>query len=140
MIMAATMTGLSVSKMFMAGIIPGLLLGFGMCATCYILSVKRHYPKRDKRASLNGAVLACNERGHLGADHGGPSSCSASWAASSPPTEASIICVVYGLFVAVFIYRKMGPKEMYSCLKGYGFLCFRYHGSGWPLQTCSPSS
>ena len=34
MIMAATMTGLSVSKMFMAGIVPGLLLGFGMCATC----------------------------------------------------------------------------------------------------------
>ena len=33
------------------------------------------------------------------------------------PTEASIICVVYGLFVAVFIYRKMGPKEMYSCLR-----------------------
>ena len=48
MIMAATMTGLSVSKMFMAGIVPGLLLGFGMCATCYILSVKRHYPKHER--------------------------------------------------------------------------------------------
>ena len=30
MIMAATMTGLSVSKMFMAGIVPGLLLGLGL--------------------------------------------------------------------------------------------------------------
>ena len=115
MIMAATMTGLSVSKMFMAGIVPGLLLGFGMCATCYILSVKRHYPKRDKRASLAHVLHATKE---------------AIWALIMvaiilfgimggivTPTEASIICVVYGLFVAVFIYRKMGPKEMYSCLK-----------------------
>ena len=106
MIMAATMTGLSVSKMFMAGIVPGLLLGLGMCATCYILSVKRHYPKRDKRASLAHVLHATKE---------------AIWAlimvAIATPTEASIICVVYGLFVAVFIYRKMGPKEMYSCLR-----------------------
>ena len=115
MIMAATMTGLSVSKMFMAGIVPGLLLGFGMCATCYILSVKRHYPKRDKRASLAHVLHATKE---------------AIWALIMvaiilfgtmggivTPTEASIICVVYGLFVSVFIYRKMGPKEMYSCLK-----------------------
>ena len=115
MIMAATMTGLSVSKMFMAGIIPGLLLGFGMCATCYILSVKRHYPKRDKHASLAHVLHATKE---------------AIWALIMvaiilfgimggivTPTEASIICVVYGLFVSVFIYRKMGPKEMYSCLK-----------------------
>ena len=115
MIMAATMTGLSVSKMFMAGIVPGLLLGLGMCATCYILSVKRHYPKRDKRASLAHVLHATKE---------------AIWALIMvaiilfgimggivTPTEASIICVVYGLFVAVFIYRKMGPKEMYSCLR-----------------------
>ncbi len=115
MIMAATMTGLSVSKMFMAGIVPGLLLGFGMCATCYVLSVKRHYPKRDKHASLAHVLHATKE---------------AIWALIMvaiilfgimggivTPTEASIICVVYGLFVAVFIYRKMGPKEMYSCLR-----------------------
>ena len=115
MIMAATMTGLSVSKMFMAGIVPGLLLGFGMCATCYVLSVKRHYPKRDKHASLAHVLHATKE---------------AIWALIMvaiilfgimggivTPTEASIICVVYGLFVSVFIYRKMGPKEMYSCLR-----------------------
>ena len=115
MIMAATMTGLSVSKMFMAGIIPGLLLGFGMCATCYILSVKRHYPKRNTPPKWSHIWHATKE---------------AIWALIMvgiilfgimggivTPTEASIICVVYGLFVSVFIYRKMGPKEMYSCLK-----------------------
>ena len=115
MIMAATMTGLSVSKMFMAGIIPGIMLGVGMCATCYVLSVKRHYPKRESPASWSHILHATKE---------------AIWALIMvaiilfgimggivTPTEASIICVVYGLLVAVFIYRKMGPKEMYACLK-----------------------
>ena len=122
MIMAATMTGLSVSKMFMAGIVPGLLLGFGMCATCYILSVKRHYPKRNTPPKWSHIWHATKE---------------AIWALIMvgiilfgimggivTPTEASIICVVYGLFVAVFIYRKMGPKEMYSCLLINLFLIF----------------
>ncbi|OKZ72772.1 MAG: C4-dicarboxylate ABC transporter permease [Clostridiales bacterium 52_15] len=102
-------------KMFMAGIVPGLLLGFGMCATCYILSVKRHYPKRNTPPKWSHIWHATKE---------------AIWALIMvgiilfgimggivTPTEASIICVVYGLFVSVFIYRKMGPKEMYSCLK-----------------------
>ena len=113
--MYGLVTSVPVTDLFMAGIIPGLLLGFGMCATCYILSVKRHYPKRDKRASLAHVLHATKE---------------AIWALIMvaiilfgimggivTPTEASIICVVYGLFVSVFIYRKMGPKEMYSCLK-----------------------
>ena len=109
MIMAATMTGLSVSKMFMAGIVPGLLLGLGMCATCYVLSVKRHYPKRDKRASLAHVLHATKE---------------AIWALIMvaiilfgimggivTPTEVSIICVVYGLFVAVFSTARWAPRR-----------------------------
>ena len=99
----------------LVGHVPGLLLGFGMCATCYILSVKRHYPKRNTPPKWSHIWHATKE---------------AIWALIMvaiilfgimggivTPTEASIICVVYGLFVAVFIYRKMGPKEMYSCLK-----------------------
>ena len=115
MIMAATMTGLSVSKMFMAGIVPGILLGGSMCAMCYVLSKKRHYPKNERAATLREIL-------HSGKE--------AIWAIIMvgiilfgimggvvTPTEASIVCVVYGLLVAVFVYKKMGPKEMYSCLK-----------------------
>ena len=45
MIMAGTLTGISVSKMFVAGIIPGVLLGVGMMVIAYIISKKRGYPK-----------------------------------------------------------------------------------------------
>lgn len=41
----------SVGKMFMAGAIPGILLGLAYMVFCYIISLKRAYPCRDKRAS-----------------------------------------------------------------------------------------
>ncbi|MBQ9685342.1 MAG: TRAP transporter large permease [Oscillospiraceae bacterium] len=41
----------SVGKMFMAGAIPGILLGIAYMAFCYYISLKRKYPCREKRAS-----------------------------------------------------------------------------------------
>lgn len=115
MIIAATMTGLSVSKMFMAGIVPGVMMGGGMCFVCWKISKKRNYPKRDKRASFKEMVIAGKE---------------AIWAiimtaiilfgilgGAMTPTEASIVCVTYGLFVGFCIYRKMNLKSFYECLK-----------------------
>lgn len=42
----------SVGKMFLAGAIPGILLGIAYMILCYFISVKRNYPCRQKRASL----------------------------------------------------------------------------------------
>jgi tripartite ATP-independent transporter DctM subunit len=39
--------GLSIGKLFMGGLIPGLFLGVVLMIFCYILSVKRHYPKGE---------------------------------------------------------------------------------------------
>lgn len=44
MIIVGALSGLSVGQMFMAGAIPGILLGIGMMITCYILAVRRNYP------------------------------------------------------------------------------------------------
>ena len=118
MIMAATMTGLSVSKMFMAGIVPGLLLGLGMCATCYILSVKRHYPKHE-RSSWKKRLEVTKD---------------AIWALLMPvillggilsgiftPTEASIVTCVYSLIVGVFVYKEIKlsdvPRIVYTNMR-----------------------
>lgn len=115
MIMAATMTGISVSKMFVAGIVPGILMGGGMCIVSYVISKKRHYPKRDKMASI-GEII------HSGRE--------AIWAiimtliillgiigGIMTPTEASIVCIVYGTFVGFVIYRKLTLKTFYECLQ-----------------------
>ena len=45
MIIVGALSGISVGKMFIAGIIPGLLLGVGMLIITYILSVRRNYPR-----------------------------------------------------------------------------------------------
>lgn len=42
----------SVGKMFLAGAIPGVLLGIAYMILCYFISLKRNYPCRQKRASL----------------------------------------------------------------------------------------
>ncbi|GAA6482524.1 hypothetical protein K250101E9_52870 [Enterocloster aldenensis] len=101
MIMAATMTGLSVSKMFMAGIVPGILMGGGMALVSYIISKKRNYPKRDHMSSFSEILIIL-----LGIIGG-----------MVTPTEASIICIVYGTFVGFAIYRKLTLKTFYQCLQ-----------------------
>ena len=61
MIMAATMTGLSVSKMFMAGIVPGILMGGGMALVSYVISKKRKYPKREHMSSFREILKSGRE-------------------------------------------------------------------------------
>lgn len=115
MIIAATMTGLSVSKMFMAGLLPGVMLGAGMCFVCWYLSKKNNYPKRERMATMSEML-------HSGKD--------AFWAiimtliimvgiigGVMTPTEASIVCVTYGAIVSFFIYKKLTLKSAYVCLK-----------------------
>ena len=61
MIMAATMTGLSVSKMFMAGIVPGILMGGGMALVSYVISKRRKYPKREHMSSVREILKSGRE-------------------------------------------------------------------------------
>lgn len=115
MIMAATLTGLSVSKMFLAGIVPGILLGVGMIIVSVIISQKRHYPKEDQRSSLRQILKSGKE---------------SFWALLMTiiilvgiiggivtPTEASIIAVLYGILVGLFIYKELTPKRLLACMK-----------------------
>lgn len=108
MIIAATMTGLSVSKMFVAGAIPGVLLGAGMMIVSYYISCKRKHPK-EARSSMKEILIGAKD---------------AIWALLMTvlilvgiiggivtPTEASIIAVVYALVVGVFIYKELNLKN-----------------------------
>lgn len=109
MIIAATLSGLSVGKLFLAGVFPGLLLGLGMMVTAYLIARKRSYPKR-KRSSLRQIG-----KGFL----------DTFWALLMTiiilfgiiggiftPTEASIIAVLYALLVGLFVYRKLSYKRI----------------------------
>lgn len=102
MIIVGTLTGLSVGKMFLAGAVPGLLLGLGMMLTVYIISVRRNYPRGT----------------WLGFGHALRTSKAAFWAILMTgvilfgivggvftPTEASIIAALYAFVVGLFVYK-----------------------------------
>lgn len=109
MIVAGTLTGLSVTKLFVAGVIPGLMMGVGMMIVCGIISRKRSYPKRERQgwsgkvkaffgafwALLMTAIILYGIMGGI-----------------CTPTEASIIAVVYALIVGIFVYRELPVKEI----------------------------
>lgn len=109
MIIAATLSGLSVGRLFLAGAIPGLLLGMGMMAVAYYISKKRLYPKHPK-SSLKQVA-----RGFL----------DTFWSLLMTfiilfgiiggvftPTEASIIAVLYALLIGTLVYKKLNFKNI----------------------------
>ena len=115
MIMAATMTGLSVGKMFAAGIIPGILMGGGMILVSYWISVKRNYPKAERRATLKEILSSAKES--FFAILMTLIILSSILFGIVTPTEASILAVVYGIFVGFFIYKELTWARLVKCMK-----------------------
>jgi C4-dicarboxylate transporter DctM subunit len=114
MIIVGSMSGLSVGKMFIAGAIPGLLMGMGMMITAYSIARIRQYPQGIK-ATWRERLLALKE---------------AIWAIITPgliiagmvsglftPTEAAIAAVLYSIFVGTVIYGELTLPSFLTCLK-----------------------
>ncbi len=106
MVVYASATDVSVGRMFLAGVIPGLLAGFMLMATIYIIAVRRNLPKGDWQGW--GEVAAAGKDASwgllliviiLGGIYGG----------IFTPTEAAAVASVYAFIIATFVYRDMGP-------------------------------
>ena len=106
MVVYASATDVSVGRMFLAGVIPGLLAGIMLMVTIYIIAKMRNIPKGDwlgwneifasAREAVWGLFLIVII---LGGIYGG----------IFTPTEAAAVASVYAFFIAVFVYRDMGP-------------------------------
>ena len=109
MVIAGACVNISVGKMFQAGIMAGLMLSAALCITCYVISVKRNYPKHAKASGKEKWEAFKN----------------AIWALIMPllllggilsgiftPTEASIVTCVYALIVGVYIYQEITWKDV----------------------------
>ncbi|KAF0674784.1 TRAP transporter large permease [Profundibacterium mesophilum] len=111
MVVYASATDVSVGRMFLAGVIPGLLAGFMLMATIYIIAVRRNLPKGDWLGW--GEVWASGRDAGwglfliviiLGGIYGG----------IFTPTEAAAVAAVYAFVIACFVYRDMGPLAAVS--------------------------
>lgn len=109
MVVYGAATETSVGRLFMAGVMPGLLLGFMLMLAIYIVARIKNYP-RQPRASLKEALTAARDSFWglmlvviiLGGIYGG----------IFTPTEAAAVSAVYAFFVAVFIYRDIGMRQV----------------------------
>ena len=105
--------GVSISKLFMAGIFPGILMGFALIVTWWIVArnddvqVAPRVPMVEKLKVTANAfwsyLLAITIIGGMKMG-------------VFTPTEAAVVAVVYSLFVGLFIYREIKVKDLYGLI------------------------
>src|SRR5438552_2289301 len=109
MVVYAQLASQSVVKLFMAGVVPGLLLAAGFMVVCSIVARVRNYPSRTP-VPWAGKAKATGRAG---------------WALLMPviiiggirfglvtDTEAAAVAAIYSLLVSLLIYRGLRYKEM----------------------------
>ncbi|WP_418316635.1 TRAP transporter large permease [Piscinibacter sakaiensis] len=117
MVVYAAVTNVSVGRMFMAGVIPGILLA-GMLATAVWWRAGKLTLTKGEKASPREVLVAFKDSVWglallaiiMGGIYGG----------IFTPTEAAAVAAVYATFVAVAIYRDIKPKDLPHVLMDAG--------------------
>ena len=110
----------SIGDMFIAGIIPGIIIGAALMAVCYLTARKRNYLSSTARPTFRAVAVAFRD---------------AVWALFVPiiifggiyggiftPTEAAVVAVVYSILIGKFVYRELDGKALYECLRSAGLI------------------
>ncbi len=104
-----SITGVSVGKLFLAGVSSGLLMGLAMMIAVAIISKRRNYPK-DKKASARVVLLSFKDALLplmtpviiIGGILGG----------LFTPTEAAIVACIYALILGTLVYKEITLKDI----------------------------
>lgn len=104
-----SLTGVSVGKLFLAGFIPGALMGIALMIGVFIISRFRRYPK-EKRASLGELLSSAKEAALplgtpviiIGGILGG----------MFTPTEAAVVASLYALFLGLVVYKEFTLNDL----------------------------
>ena len=113
MIVYANAAGLNIGKLFMGGVIPGILMGLGYMVVCYIYAKRHHVPRVPFKGFLNIWKTFTK----------------AIWALLVPMiiiggiltgvvtvTESGVLAVVYGIIYG-FVTRKLSLSALVECIK-----------------------
>ena len=111
MVLYAMMAEESVGTLFIAGVLPGIIMAAAMCLIVYITAKRRNYPIsprvtwKERGRALWRAVPALLSPVIL---------LSGILLGIFSATEASVVCCLYSLFLGIFIYKELSPKGLYN--------------------------
>ena len=112
LIIYGSIASVSVSKLFVGGVVPAVLMVLTMMALTYVLALKRKYPR--EKFSLKKLL---HEGIHSILSIITPliilSGFTAGW---FTPTEASCVAVVYALVIAALVYHTLDWKSFVNCV------------------------
>ncbi len=115
LILFAVVSNTSIASLFIAAVIPALLLAFGMMIACYIVGKRRGFPRltmkhtrAEARSTLISALPALLMPVFI---------LVLLRAGIATPTEVSIIAVAYALLVSVLIYRDLNGERVMKALQ-----------------------
>lgn len=114
MVVYGVVGGVSIGDLFIAGILPGILISAVLIAVGYVISKKNGYSGSGEKFTFKELGVALKD---------------AFWALLAPliilggiyggvftPTEAAVVAVVYGFIVGAFIYKELKFEQIYSSL------------------------
>ena len=115
LIIYALVTDVSIPRLFLAGIVPGLVLGFMLMVVVFVISSRNGYGGTGERFRWGPLLEALWE---------------GKWAVMAPliilggiyagiftPSEAAAVAVAYGLFVGLFVYRGLTWAKLFHAFK-----------------------
>ncbi len=113
MVLFGVLAGQSIGTMFIAGFLPGILIGASLMLTAYVISrIKGNKgtagvsPGETWRSFKDAVLALLMPLIILGGIYGGVFT----------PTEAAVVAVFYGLVVGMFIYREIKLKDLKNIL------------------------
>jgi C4-dicarboxylate transporter, DctM subunit len=113
MVMYSVSTNTSVGQLFMAGVIPGMMLAFLLGLTTWFLARKHDYPRLPRaswgerfgtfKKSAWGLLLIVIVMGGI-------------YSGKFTPTEAAAMAAVYAFYISVFVYKDLKLKQVAKVL------------------------
>lgn len=114
MVVYAMLSGASIGKLFMGGMVPGVLIAVVLMIYTAIIAKKRNYPQGQKvtarefvRRTVSALPALFTPILLLGGIYGGVVT----------PTEAGAIAALYAILISILIYRSLGLRDLIAIFK-----------------------
>jgi tripartite ATP-independent transporter DctM subunit len=117
MVITASLAQVSVGKMLLSGLIPGLLIGIGLMIVVYIISIMRNWPT-EKQPKANWKTRWIETKDSFWAHMMNVILIGGMIVGIFTPTETAAVAVFYCLYIGMFVYKELKVRDLYK-------ICYR---------------